>query len=334
MEKVRLAMAGTGRWGRNILRNLVTLGGCEVVKVFDPKEEGRANAREFAPGATLVNSFEELLDTEPDGVVIAAPAEDHHPLAREALRRSCHVFVEKPLAMSAAEGEELVKLAAAEGVHLMVGHVLRFHPALKAILGVIREGGIGEVLTAHTRRTNFGRVRTAENAVWSTAPHDIVNIALVMDEWPNRVSCFSRANIRSGIADYAQISLEFPSRRLALVHVSWLDPQRKRELTVIGDRGMLLWEDAAGILELHPTWAEPLLDETGNPATAHHSGTVQQVEIEPGEPLAREMAHFVACCRGEETPESDGREGLAVLRVLEAADESARRDGAPIRLRD
>ncbi len=332
MEKIRLVMAGTGRWGRNILRNLVALDGCEVVKVFDPNEVGRANAREFAPGAALVNSFEDLFDAEPDGVVIAAQAEHHYALTKQALEQGCHVFVEKPLAMSAAEGEELVKLAASVGVHLMVGHVLRYHPALKAILEVIRRGGIGEILTAHTRRTNFGRVRTAENAVWSIAPHDIVNIALVMGEWPARVSCFSRANIRSGIADYAQIILEFPSHRLALVHVSWLDPQRKRELTVVGDRGMLLWEDAAKNLELYPTWAEPLLDETGNPATAHHSGTVEQVEVEPGEPLALEMAHFIACCRGEETPESDGREGLAVLRVLEAADESARRNGAVIKL--
>ncbi|MCK4593482.1 Gfo/Idh/MocA family oxidoreductase [bacterium] len=330
MEKVRLVMAGTGRWGKNVLRNLVALDGCEVVKVFDSSEEGRANAREFAPGATLVGSFEDLFDAEPDGVVIAAPAEYHYALTKQALEQGCHVIVEKPLAMSTAEGEELVKLAATEGVHLMVGHVLRYHPALKAILGVIGGGGIGEVLTVHARRTNFGRVRTAENVVWSIAPHDIVNIALVMGEWPARVSCFSRANIRSGIADYAQLSLEFPSRRLALVHVSWLDPQKKRELTVIGDRGMLLWEDAAGTLELYPSWAEPLLDETGNPATAHHSGTVEQVEVEPGEPLAREMAHFVACCRGEETPESDGREGLAVLRVLEAADESARQGGAPV----
>jgi len=148
----------------------------------------------------------------------------------------------------------------------------------------------------------------------------------VLDEWPCRVSCHSRANIRSTVSDYAHIILEHPSGRMASVHVSWLDPQKKRELTVVGERGMLLWEDAGGRLEYLPNWAEAAPDGS----TEHHAGPAERLETAPGEPLLREMARFVACCRGEEKPLSDGREGLVVLRVLAAAEESARRGGAPV----
>ncbi|HUT99103.1 MAG TPA: Gfo/Idh/MocA family oxidoreductase [bacterium] len=323
---VRLVMAGVGRWGGNVLKSLVALEGCVVEKTFDPSEEGRARARELAPQAVHADSFAALLTGSPDGVVIAAPAELHHPLALEALQRNLNVFVEKPLALNVAQGEELVRQAEERGVVLFVGHVLRYHPAMDAIRRAIHDGKIGKVLTAHTRRTNFGRVRSAENVVWSIAPHDIVNLAEIFGEWPDRVSCSGRADIRSQITDYALLTLEFPSGRLALAHVSWLDPQKKRELTVVGDRGMLLWEDAAGRLEFFPNRAEPSPDGS----TAHHTGPAERLEITAGEPLARELAHFVACCRGEEKPLSDGREGLAVLRVLAAADESTRQGGAPV----
>ncbi|OGD78186.1 MAG: hypothetical protein A2Y64_07220 [Candidatus Coatesbacteria bacterium RBG_13_66_14] len=326
MEKVRLVMAGVGRWGGDVLKNLVALEGCSVEKTFDPSEEGRARIRELAPQAVPADSFSELLEGRPDGVVIAAPAELHHPLAREALQKNLNVFVEKPLALNVAQGRELVRLAEERGVVLLVGHVLRYHPAMDAIRRAVREGKIGKVLTAHARRTNFGRVRSTENVVWSIAPHDIVNLAEIFGEWPVRVSCSGRADVRPGISDYALLSLEFPSGRLALAHVSWLDPQKKRELTVVGDRGMLLWEDAEGRLEFLPNWAEPSPDGS----TAHHTGPAERLEMAPGEPLARELAHFAACCRGEEKPLSDGREGLAVLRVLAAADESASRGGVPV----
>jgi UDP-2-acetamido-3-amino-2,3-dideoxy-glucuronate N-acetyltransferase len=324
--KVRLVMAGVGRWGGNVLKNLVALEGCSVERIYDPAEEGRARVRELAPRAAQIDSFTGLLDGEPDGVVIAAPAELHHPLAREALQRGLNVFVEKPLALNVAQGAELVRLAEERGVVLCVGHVLRYHPALEAILRAIGDGKIGRVLTAHARRTNFGRVRSAENVVWSIAPHDIVNLALIFGEWPSRVSSSGRADLRPGITDYALLGLEFPSGRLALAHVSWLDPQKKRELTVVGDRGMLLWEDAEGRLEFFPNRAEPAADGS----TAHHSGPAERLETVFGEPLARELAHFVACCRGEEKPLSDGREGLAVLKVLTAADESLARGGTPV----
>jgi UDP-2-acetamido-3-amino-2,3-dideoxy-glucuronate N-acetyltransferase len=237
--------------------------------------------------------------------------------------------VEKPLAMNVAQGEELVRLAEKRGVVLAVGHVLRHHPAMDAIRVAVREGRIGRILTAHARRTNFGRVRSVENVVWSIAPHDIVNLAEIFGEWPDRVACAARADIRPKISDYALLTLEFPSGRMASAHVSWLDPQKKRELTIVGDRGMILWEDAEGRLEFLANWAKPAPDGS----TDHHTGPVERLEIAPGEPLAREMAHFLACCRGEEKPLSDGREGLAVLRVLTAADESARRGGAPVKVR-
>jgi len=326
VRDVRLVMAGVGRWGGNVLRNLAALEGCSVEKVFDPSEDGRGRAHELAPQAVSTDSFTNLLDDAPDGVVIAAPADLHFTLAHEALERGINVFVEKPLALNVTQGKELVRLAGERGKVLLVGHVLRYHPALDAIFLAIGEGRIGKLLTAHARRTNFGRVRSAENVVWSIAPHDIVNLAVIFGEWPVRVSCSGRAEIRPKITDYALLGLEFPSGRMALAHVSWLDPQKMRELTVVGDRGMILWEDAAGRLEFWPNRAEPLTDGSTN----HHTGPVEKLETVHGEPLARELAHFTACCRGEEKPLSDGREGLAVLKVLAAADESLARGGAPV----
>ncbi len=329
---IEIGVAGVGRWGRNILRNLVSLTDCRVTAVYDPAESGRRQAAELAPAARLVDDYNTLLESGVDAVAVSAPAQHHYELARSALEAGLHVFVEKPLALRVTEGTELVELADAVDRRLLVGHVLRYHPALEALLGALASGEPGRLYTAHARRTNFGRVRAAENAVWSLGPHDILNLALIFDAWPTTVCCSAGSHIRAGIADYAHLALQFPGERLGHIHLSWLDPQKRREVTVVGERGMLLWDDVAGEVAVHPKWAEPLSDAAGRPVTEHHDYAVRNLKIEPGEPLARELQHFLDCCAGSAEPRGDGREGLRILRVLAAADESAARRGRPIEI--
>lgn len=327
---IKVGVAGVGRWGRNILRNLESLPGCLVAAVHDPAPAGREQAALLAPEARLVDDFDALLGAGVEAVTIATPAQTHYELAKRALSAGLHVFVEKPLALEVERGSELVELADARDRRLLVGHVLRYHPALDAVRRAVERGELGRLYTAHAARTNFGRVRAAENVLWSLGPHDILNLALVFGEWPRRVSCVTGEHIRPGISDYAQLNLFFEGDRRALVHLSWLDPLKRRELTLIGERGMLRWDDVGGAVELHPKWAEPLSDAAGRPITEHHDYAVRELTVEPGEPLARELSHFLACCVGQEEPLGSGREGLAILRVLAAADESAARGGVPV----
>lgn len=331
-EILSIGVAGVGRWGRNILRNLTALEGCRVEAVYDPAPAGREQAAHLAPSARLVDSFEALLESGVSAVTLATPAQSHYELARRALGAGLHVFVEKPLALEVSQGEELVETAGRKGLILLVGHVLRYHPALDTVLRAVRGAELGRVYTAHAERLNFGRVRAAENVIWSLGPHDILNLVMVFGEWPTAVACVAGSHIREGICDHAQLNLFFSGGRSATALLSWLNPNKRRELTLIGELGMLHWDDVRGVVELHPKWAEALVDADGRPLTEHHDYAVRELPIEPGEPLARELAHFVDCCLGREAPTGDGVEGLKILRVLEAADASAARGGAPVAL--
>jgi len=329
---LKVGVAGVGRWGRNVLRNLVRHPGADVVAVFDPSPAGKEQAATIAPEAALVESFDALLSAGVEAVAVCAAAETHYELAKAALRHGLPTFVEKPLALTVPQGEELAALAAERNLPLLVGHVLRYHPALAAVLSAIESGEIGSVMHLHCTRTNFGRVRAVENVLWSLAPHDILNAVLVFGEWPERVACLAGERVRPGIADFAQLNLSFPSGREAFIHLSWLDPLKRRELTVIGEQGMLHWNDTAGTVELHPNRAEPLTAADGSAHTEHHSYATRQLAIPDGEPLYREMDHFLACCEGRETPLGSGVEGLKILKILAAADQSATAKGIPITL--
>jgi UDP-2-acetamido-3-amino-2,3-dideoxy-glucuronate N-acetyltransferase len=318
---------GYGAWGRNLVRVFRELGALAAICDVDPARA--ALAREEQPGTTFVADPEEALaDPRVTAVVVATPASTHHAVARLALAAGKDVFVEKPLALTAADGEELVALAERERRVLMVGHVLQYHPAVVRLRELIAAGELGRVQYLYSNRLNIGRIRTEENILWSFAPHDLSVMVALLGELPATVSCRGSAYLSTGVPDVTLSAFGFPSGVSAHVFVSWLHPFKEQRLVVVGSEKMAVFDDtAADKLRLYPhrvEWRQRV--PTAIKAEA------QTVPLPADEPLAAECRHFLDCVARRETPRTDGREGLAVLRLLERCQQSLERDGATLPL--
>jgi predicted dehydrogenase/serine acetyltransferase len=272
-----------------------------------------------------------LADKSVEGVAISAPAEKHAELVREALAAGKHVFVEKPLALRYQEGAELVKQADGKGLTLMVGHLLQYHAAFLKIRALVREGALGRLRYVYSNRLNLGKVRREENIIWSFAPHDISMILALAGEAPESVSTEGMAHLHATIADTTIMHLRFSSGIGAHVYVSWLHPFKEQKLVVVGEAAMavfddgLPWKDKLTIYPHQIDWID------GQPTPRKAVG--QAVELKESEPLRDECQHFLDCIASGSTPRTDGREGLAVLAVLEAGQRSLE-ERHPVALKD
>lgn len=263
-----------------------------------------------------------------DGAVIAAPAALHYALAVEALNAGVHVLVEKPIALTPKEADELVRLADKRRVILMVDHLLEYHPAVVRLREEIGGERLGDVLHLSSQRLNLGVIRTEENALWSLAPHDISVILYLLGEAPVEVSAHGAAFLQPGIPDLAHVMLRFASGALGHVHVSWLDPIKTRRVVLVGERGMAIFDELAEQkLVIHDKRAEP--NERGY---VPHHGEKDGVPVEDAEPLLLVAEAFLSSIQSGMAPKADGRDGLRVVRVLDAAQRSMDAGGAPIRL--
>ena len=263
-----------------------------------------------------------------DGAVIAAPAALHYALAVEALNAGVHVLVEKPIALTPKEADELVRLADNRRAVLMVDHLLEYHPAVVRLREEIGGERLGDVLHLSSQRLNLGVIRTEENALWSLAPHDISVILYLLGEAPVEVSAHGAAFLQPGIPDLAHVMLRFASGALGHVHVSWLDPIKTRRVVLVGERGMAIFDELAEQkLVIHDKRAEP--NERGY---VLHYGEEDGVPVEDAEPLLLVAKAFLSSIQSGMAPKADGRDGLRVVRVLDAAQRSMDAGGAPIRL--
>ena len=309
-----IAVVGAGNWGRNLVRNFAGLGSLHCVCDVDP---GRlAEAAKLAPGARLTQSFHEILrDPAVNAVAIATPAESHAPLVRASLLAGKDVFVEKPLCLSPREGRELVDLARELGRILMVGHLLRYHPAVVSLERLVASGELGAIRYIYSQRLNLGRVRKQENVLWSFAPHDISVILALTGQPPLEVKAHGGRYLHHQVEDATVVLLSFPNNVKAHIFVSWLHPFKEQKLVVVGERRMAVFNDLAttGKLVLHPFTYEA---EAANPQLAPQA--TENVEFDPAEPLQRECSHFLECIQTRRAPLTDGDEGLRVLSVLEA----------------
>ncbi len=310
---VKVAVAGAGAWGRNHLRVLHGLGA--LAGAVEVCEASRERVRKDYPGLPVWGSLAEALrhGASVDGIVIATPAPTHADLASQALRAGRGVLVEKPMTLEAGEAQRLVDHADAAGRTLMVGHLLLYQPAVTELKRVIDSGILGRVHRIHQERTNLGRVRSTESALWSLAPHDVAVLIHLMGEAPLQVSAAGAAFLQPGIHDDVHLELAFSGGRSAHVHVTWYWPGRRRGLRVLGERGMLVYDEADQSLTLHRKRLQ------GGSLEAVDEGSVRVFEG-PGEPLRLEDEHFLHCLATGSTPMSDGRSGLDVIRVLERAD--------------
>lgn len=340
-----LGQVGLGYWGPNLLRNFQNLPGAQVKAVCDLDTAALARVQERYPTLACTTDYGELLtDPEIGAIIVSSSATTHYRLARAALEAGKHVFVEKPIALHVADAEALICQADERGLVLMVGHLLLYHPAVVRLKELIDAGQLGEIYYLYTERLNLGKVRQDENAMWSLAPHDISVVLYLLGALPAAVSAQGQAYLRPGIQDTVFLTLRFAPASsstagnggcLAHSHVSWLDPHKVRRLTVVGSRQMAVFDDVepSEKLRIYDKGVDrmPEYDTYGDAITLRF-GDIYAPHLEMQEPLRLECQHFVDCVAKGQPCRSDGRNGLAVLRVLDALQQSLDKEGTLIRL--
>jgi predicted dehydrogenase len=311
---VRIGHAGLGYWGPNLARNFGDLADLRWVCDLSPDLLSEAARRH--PGTRTTTDFDELLmDPEVDAVSIATPVVTHYNLAKRALLAGKHVFVEKPPAQSSSEAEELVALAEERGLAFMPGYLLLYHPAVARLKELIEEGELGDVLYLYGNRQNLGQIRRDENALWSLGAHDLSVMLYLVGEEPSEAWARGESFLREGVEDVVFCYLRFPSGVVAHMHLSWLDPQKMRRLTVVGRDKMAVFDDMESERKLTVHDKGPVL----RPASEWQvrSGDIHIPKVPTDEPLRLECARFLALVRGEGDPLGAARDGLAVVRTLE-----------------
>ena len=316
---LRVGVLGAGYWGRNLVRNFASLGALGAICDAEPAvhEDMAANY----PGAARYTALDELLEaTGIDAVVIATPAATHAEFARRALAAGKHVFVEKPLALTAAEADGVREQLAQTDRQLMVGHLLLYHPAFEALERAVRDGLLGVLRYIYSNRLSLGRIRREENSLWSFAPHDIAMYLELVGRMPTRVAANGSAHLSPGVADSSLSYMKFGDDLEAHIFVSWLHPYKDHRLVVIGSDAMIVFNDAAEgddklLLYRHTArWEDDVPVVLKAPA--------EPIAYQRDEPLRRECEHFIHCIRDNRPPRSGIEEGYRVLQVLDACQRS------------
>jgi predicted dehydrogenase len=326
-KPLNVGVVGCGYWGPNLIRNLHQLKDCHLKMMCDASEQRLAHLRTLYHGVEGVTDFNIMLNgVGLDAVVIATPVRFHHAMAKAALRAGKHVFIEKPMAASVAECQELVDLARQQGVVLMVGHTFLYSPAVRKIKEVIDAGDIGELRYISARRLNLGLFQKDINVTWDLAPHDLSIILHIMDETPQSVACYGDAHITPGIEDVTNLYLSFRKNRAAVVHSSWLDPKKVREMTFVGSRRMIVYDDIASNekIKIYDARVErpPHYDTFAEFQYSYHYGDMYVPYLKQEEPLKLECQHFLDCIREGRVPLTSGEKGMEVVRILEMASQS------------
>ncbi len=324
--KPRIAVLGCGHWGKNLVRNFHELDSLELV--CDPAEVARTTAAQIAIGVSVSSKFEDAIsDSRVSAVAVATPAIMHYPLAKAALQAGKDVFVEKPLCLDEGEGEELVQLADKLGKVLMVGHLLQYHPCVRALHSLVASGDLGKLQYITCNRLNLGKIRREENALWSFAPHDLsVILSLAGGQLPEQVHCTGGDFLNRHVADTTLTAMRFLNGVRAHVFVSWLNPFKEQKMTVVGSSGLAVFDDTKPWAEKLMVYRQYITWANGQVPTPNKVKGEAVVPPE-SEPLANECQHFLDCCRDRHTPRTDGREGLRVLSLLQAAQRSLDADG-------
>ncbi|MEQ9490385.1 MAG: Gfo/Idh/MocA family oxidoreductase [Alphaproteobacteria bacterium] len=326
----RTVVIGTGYWGKNLLRNLNTINA--LVGFYDSDAETRAHYSAEYPDAVAYDSIENVLaDKTVEAAAIATPAVTHGALTKMALEADKHVFVEKPLCLDLNEARALGALAKQTSKTLMVGHLLLYHPAFIAVRKSVSNGDIGNLRYIYSNRASLGKIRRNENALWSFAPHDISMIMALTGRLPNRVTCNGEAWLSQNVADTTISHFDFGNQLQAHIFVSWLHPYKDHRLVVIGESGMLVFNDTLPGEDKVVQY----LHDAGWDGDLPRLEKAQSIPVTYGkeEPLLQEMKHFVQCCETGMQPTSDASEGANVLAVLDMC-QRALDSGMPVERAD
>lgn len=327
-DVTRVAVIGAGYWGPNLARNFAELPSAHLVAFVDRDETALARVEHRFRDVHLTTDVEELFDLDVDAVAIATPPPTHYPLAKACLEHGLHCLIEKPLTNLVWQADELIRVAQRNDLRLMVGHTFEYNPAVGEVRRRVQSGDLGEVFYLDAVRTNLGGFQANTDAMWDLAPHDISIMNYVLGETPNRVSahaaCFVLRDL--GVNDLAYLHMEYGGGKLASVRVSWLDPNKTRRTTVVGDRKMLVYNDVESLEKIRVydkgVDAVPYTENYGEFQASYRYGDVTIPHISWEEPLRIECEHFISCIEAGTAPRSDGVVGRGVVEVLAAAQRS------------
>jgi predicted dehydrogenase len=322
-EAVRVGVVGLGYWGPNLARNFDQMPGAELAWVCDGDADALERAGRQFPGVGRTGDVAELLaDASLDAVVVATPVPTHAALARQVLEAGKHCFVEKPMAQSVADAEQVVAAAEESGRVLMVGHLLEYHPGVEKLKEVADAGELGDIHYIYGNRLNLGKLRADENALWSLGAHDVSVVLRLVGEEPSQVHAFGESYMREGIEDVVFCFLRFPSGVAAHLHLSWLDPHKERRFTVVGSKRMATFDDMSleRKIEVYDKGFDQDFSSYGEYIA--RSGDIHSPRLSNEEPLRIECRHFVECIAEGREPRSGAASGLRVVRVLEALQDS------------
>jgi predicted dehydrogenase len=336
MAMIRLAVIGAGQWGPNLIRNFHNQQTSEVIWIIDRDAARLGEVHAHFPDVQVANDPEQALrDRSVDAVVIATPASTHYVLAKKALEQRKHVLVEKPLTTEVKQGLGLLELAIRQRLILMVGHVFVYNPAIRKVKEYLDAEDLGKLYCISMVRTNLGPIRLDVNAAWDLAAHDLSIVNYWLDTEPLSASAIGGTWINQGIEDAVFATLKYPQGVLVNLHASWLDSRKVRNITVVGERRMLTFDDM-NVNEPLRIYDRAITDVRASPAYVDSfdsfrasvpEADITVPKVPTGEPVATQCAHFLECIVGGKQPLTGGREGVAVVRALEAIDRSMRAGG-------
>ncbi len=336
-KQIKVGVVGCGYWGPNLIRNFRSLPECQLKLMCDVNEARLKHLRSLYPEVAGETDFNHVLNGAGlDAVVIATAVRLHYPMAKASLLAGKHTFIEKPMAASAHECQELIQIAKEKGLILMTGHTFLYSPAVRKIKEIVDKGDIGEIRYISARRLNLGLFQKDINVAWDLAPHDISIILHIMEEQPVTVNCRGSAHITPGIEDVTTMCLSFRKQRTAIIHSSWLDPRKIREMTIVGSKRMIVYDDVAPLEKIRVFDARverpPHYDTFAEFHYAYHYGDIYAPYIKQEEPLKTECQHFLDCIRDSRAPLTSGERGHELVRILEASSQSLKIGGGPVEL--
>jgi len=336
-RRFRMGFIGCGAWGPNHVRNFAALPGVDVVAAADLQEDRLARVKAIVPDlATFTDAAQMLATCRLDAVVVSTPTRTHYDVVRQALLAGVHVLCEKPLCIEGSEADALVRLADEKKKILMVGHVFMFNPGILKLRELVTSGELGERLYyLFARRTNLGPIRSDVNAVLDLASHDVSIYNFLLDATPTEVSAVGKSFLQPGVQDVSFITLQYPNDVIGSIHVSWLDPKKIRDITVVGDRRMAIWDDLAAmgpvmVFDKGVTKKPREYANYGEFQLLAREGDVTVPRVPPQEPLKAQATAFIEALEDPTKLRSGGQVGADVVKVLAAINESMARGGAPV----
>ena len=328
-----IAVVGAGYWGPNLIRNFFQIPNCRMKTCCDLNKDRLARIKSLYKDIEVTTKIQDILqDDSIDAVAIATPVYTHKNLAIKCIEQGKHVLIEKPLASSSAECREMIRKAEENNVKIMVGHTFEYVSAVNKAKEIIDSGELGEIFYIDAIRVNLGLFQPDINVIWDLAPHDISIILYLMGKSPISVNAQGKAHFKSHIEDVAITTLNFENGTIAFLHNSWLDPAKIRRTTIVGSKKMLVYDDIEPNekLKIYDKGVEapPYYDTYAEFQFSYRYGDILIPKIDQVEPLRKECQHFINCIQQDETPQTDGYNGLRVVTIIEAANESIKKDGA------